>query len=98
MDNPGLAAGECSLESGIGIGSREKGVESSTPFSFYVKSPRARFAGDAVTGVQTVTGICRGLASSRLGSVTVSTPFLRLALMFSLSTVPGSRKLRYTLP
>src|SRR5579863_3593632 len=46
----------------------------------------------------TVTFTCRGLDSSRFGSVTVSTPFLYSAPIASAFTVFGSEKLRLNAP
>jgi hypothetical protein len=46
----------------------------------------------------TSTEICLGFASSRLGSVMVSTPSLYNALIFVASTVPGSENERVKLP
>jgi len=46
----------------------------------------------------TSTLIVRGFASSRNGSVTVSTPFLNSAATFAVSTVFGSVKERWNVP
>src|SRR6266513_1647135 len=48
----------------------------------------------AIAGVATLTLICFGLASSRFGMVSVSTPFWYSALMASEFTVFASVKLR----
>jgi hypothetical protein len=47
---------------------------------------------------ETLILICFGLVSSRLGMLTVSTPFLCPALMASVLTVLGSEKLRVNVP
>jgi hypothetical protein len=44
------------------------------------------------------TGIAFCLASSVFGSVTVKTPFLKLALIFSTSTAAGNRTTRENVP
>src|SRR6267378_3986964 len=55
-------------------------------------------AAAAIAGVPTLTLICLGLASSRFGMVSVSTPFWYSALMASAFTVFARVKLRENVP